>query len=572
MTKRTAKGLLANDLQELRVAFISTKDVKKHIERMQSEFKRSDNLLNLFWSKHSDTLKIMALENSVEANVVEKCLKRKAVSSIVQSSPSSASSLSMTTEVSEESSRRMQLRQRRKTNKDEGRATVNDSNLVESDEVFVTDCNLSVGTIIKRAAYELHQRSNQKMTCRERKIMTSGLSSILDLSDDSFDSQRSLFNSEQWDELHKKFDPKFDNPLYQLDSDVVAYLKIACCTLELSNDYDCVIKFLRKSQDQLNSVSCVSLKIAEIILNLTKSYQYLLQDKSTKNVTELDYYCTIWSPIFLLLFPPSGNVRVKAGESINTSSAVNKKELYNESAFVKAFKIDFRFIADLKGEEYDLGVGECASKPMDSKAIKDEGKLTREAKDAVDKVLKVVKEDVDTKIWMLQTTGSACSISLLDLLDVGFYVANHKYTFKIPSTVTEFVNNINLILRYLLTMQREVNKLANSVVSHMDVGGYDSFNRNQDRDRVNPRLVFTRDTYYTPPKGSASKLPSHYYGPPPPSILSTLQALFRNENAASAITSEDTDEVYDLYGYRAMEDGKFYNKYTKLLSEVHPML
>lgn len=148
-------------------------------------------------------------------------------------------------------------------------------------------------------------------------------------------------------------------------------------------------------------------------MNLTKSYQHLLQDKSTKNIAELDYYCTIWSPIFLLLFPPSGNVRVKAGESINTFSTVNKKDLYHESTFVKAFKIDFRFIADLNDEEYDLGMGECASKPMDSKAIKDEERLTREAKDAVDKVLKVVKEDVDTKIRMLQTTGSACSISLL---------------------------------------------------------------------------------------------------------------------------------------------------------------
>lgn len=89
-------------------------------------------------------------------------------------------------------------------------------------------------------------------------------------------------------------------------------------------------------------------------------------------------------PNFLVAISPSGNVRVKAGESINTFSALNKKELYHESAIVKAFKIEFRFIADMKDEEYDLGVGECASKPMDSKAMKNKGKLTGEAKDAVD--------------------------------------------------------------------------------------------------------------------------------------------------------------------------------------------
>lgn len=74
---------------------------------------------------------------------------------------------------------------------------------------------------------------------------------------------------------------------------------------------------------------------------------------------------------------------------------------------------------------------------------------------------------MDTKVWMLQTTGSVCSISLLDLFDVGLYVANHKYTFEIPSTVMEFVSNINLILRIFLTLQREANKLANSVVGKM---------------------------------------------------------------------------------------------------------
>ncbi|KAI8047046.1 hypothetical protein BDF21DRAFT_373129, partial [Thamnidium elegans] len=123
-----------------------------------------------------------------------------------------------------------------------------------------------------------------------------------------------------------------------------------------------------------------------------------------------------------MLFPPSNCVRVKAGESINSSFTTNKKELYHESTYVKGFKIDFRFLTDMEGEEYDIGIGECAMDSTDTKAIEDEGKLSREAKDAVDKMLKVVGAKVNTKIWMIQTSDSSCFISMLDIFDIGLYV------------------------------------------------------------------------------------------------------------------------------------------------------
>ncbi|KAF1800327.1 hypothetical protein FB192DRAFT_1391075 [Mucor lusitanicus] len=89
------------------------------------------------------------------------------------------------------------------------------------------------------------------------------------------------------------------NLLYELDAG--DFLKIACGTLELSNDIDCTLK---------------------------------------------------------------------AGESINTASTTNKKEIYSDSTHVKAFKIGFRFLADMAQDEYDIGVGECAIHPSELKAVK----------------------------------------------------------------------------------------------------------------------------------------------------------------------------------------------------------
>lgn len=44
---------------------------------------------------------------------------------------------------------------------------------VEYDEIFVKESNVSVGTIIKRAALEyFHESKTRKLSVRERKIMT----------------------------------------------------------------------------------------------------------------------------------------------------------------------------------------------------------------------------------------------------------------------------------------------------------------------------------------------------------------------------------------------------------------
>lgn len=253
VTKRIAVEILKNDPLELRVAFVSNKAIKKKIDVLCSELKKSTTIIAEFWNKHSETLKEIALENCVEESMVERELKRKAVESI--SRPSS----SMTTTAEATSKTRL----RSKTVKQKERA--HESELVESDYVSITGCDISVGAMIKRAARELHE-NNQSLSCRERKIMASELSSILDLSDDSFDSQRFLFTDEQWDELHARYDPMFQISVYELDPLTQDFLKIACCTLELTNDYDCVLKYLRKAQEQCSRVLGLPLKIPEHIL------------------------------------------------------------------------------------------------------------------------------------------------------------------------------------------------------------------------------------------------------------------------------------------------------------------
>ncbi|KAG2202786.1 hypothetical protein INT47_004810 [Mucor saturninus] len=127
----------------------------------------------------------------------------------------------------------------------------------------------------------------------------------------------------------------FQISLYELDLLTQDYLKIACCTLELTNDYDCILKYLRKAQDQCSGVLALPLKIAEHILGITKSYQYLLTQHPAKGTWEMK----------------------------NMTLVLENAQLIH---------------------------------PI-QKLLKDEGKLIRETKDAADKALTVVDEKTKYK-------------------------------------------------------------------------------------------------------------------------------------------------------------------------------
>lgn len=65
---------------------------------------------------------------------------------------------------------------------------------------------------------------------------------------------------------------------------------------------------------------------------------------------------------------------------------------------IKAFKIDLRFLYDLKGNEYDVGTGEVAREAIDeAKVLHDKSKLLREGQDVLDGVLNTVIPKDDAK-------------------------------------------------------------------------------------------------------------------------------------------------------------------------------
>lgn len=115
-------------------------------------------------------------------------------------------------------------------------------------------------------------------------------------------------------------------------------------------------------------------------------------------------------------------VKIKTGEFAYKYATINKVEAYKESEGVADFKIDIRFTIRTDDSNFDFGCGEAAVYDSDSKIIEDEGKLLREAKEAVNNLLFSCNAEDDNLCYsgIVQIAGksrrtSACALILLGL-------------------------------------------------------------------------------------------------------------------------------------------------------------
>lgn len=262
---------------------------------------------------------------------------------------------------------------------------------VEHDGVYVKGIDMSVGTLIK--ALELHESYKddiEQCSVDDRKIITNGLSSILDPSDESVNSHYRFFSADQWKELHAHFASLKMTPS-PIDSLINSTLPLISHFFDKDANVDRSLKYVESLLgNDLTLEQQLRLTILEHFLKLIKDYHPMLARNPLLDYTENDYTCIIWFKLFKKMFPPGNNiVRIKSGESIFDVSTSKKKELYPESKYVRGFKIDIRFVVDVGEKEVDLAAAEIAKDESKYKTIMDQGKLVREGKDIVDNLVDI---------------------------------------------------------------------------------------------------------------------------------------------------------------------------------------
>ncbi|KAI7866966.1 hypothetical protein BDF14DRAFT_763857 [Spinellus fusiger] len=305
----------------------------------------------------------------------------------------------------------------------------------------------------------LHDRfvNKEQLNQRERKIMSNGLSSIIDFADKSSKSQKSLFTSGTFEELEAMYQEKLKIEREELDPLIMHTCQIICSVVKKTKRISDGIDYLYKLYPKYLSVVDKKKQAEASGAHYVDASQL---EKNASDPEETDYLRIVWSPIFQLLFPKDSPIVVKTGETSNKQSSLNKTEQYHTNKELSAFKIDVRLCVVKKKICIDLACCELSKHDADDKLIMDEGKLTREAKDITDHLISTLPYDqkrLDQEHlcygWSIQLAGHTCKIATNHLVDNGLYVNLPRYQFSLPGNVVELPNIVD-ILEQLYTMKR----------------------------------------------------------------------------------------------------------------------
>lgn len=293
-------ALFSEDLDVIRVQLAHHKLIFSRVKALVKQSSKKDELLDQFWAEYSTNIKTISLKRKHNVFVAGSLLEEEAIGTLQQKAAIKKS-------LGEE------LGNSRQTEDDGASQEVDNDDTqdkrIEHDDVYISNSSLSVGTIIKRVAVkirEVYAQNLEKCPVDDRKIMTNGLSSILDLCDQSLNSQRRLFSLKQWHELLERFSFLKLQPSC-LSKQVLDTICIVtnCCQSE--GDMASALAYTKALKDQAERAEDVfAYKVVKHSLKLLRDYPLMLIKNTPINYTESDYLYVLWVKA----------VRIKTGESI----------------------------------------------------------------------------------------------------------------------------------------------------------------------------------------------------------------------------------------------------------------
>lgn len=169
--------------------------------------------------------------------------------------------------------------------------------------------------------------------------MCSGLSGILDTSDNSSNSQKASFTSDKWEEITSNYSSFKDSFIRsQLESNLESVYHTWTVIYKSSSTESSFFKarklFNRLScEDDITEHKFKQLQVVDFFLDAFDNKQFIIAPKDAANLTERDYESQIWVPLFTKLFAIQKVflVKIKAGESVSDESTKKKSKQYATS-------------------------------------------------------------------------------------------------------------------------------------------------------------------------------------------------------------------------------------------------
>lgn len=323
------------------------------------------------------------------------------------------------------------------------------------------------------------------------------LNSIIDLSDESKDSQRRFFSDKQWEEIKKKYSTKVKYENSNSYDEKLKKINKSLRKLDIDDGYK---KARAAEVENLNGEDESLYSIYAHVINIYRKRSAALKDSKSSN-TELDCLVKFWSEIIESLFPDNKNrIYCKWGES---------------KAFHNGFRIDCRIIIKKEEDEIDLMDVEAARYFYQQKSNDDHLKLCIESKDIVD-YLATYSTTFNPKkilVFMLQICQNRCEIKHLHLCDDGLYCLESYASLSLPFSVVDFAKQSPSWFNALFSLKKNCEKLAqrfNDFDKRKDYATH--FNRQTKKKPVPDYKTWVRGSFYPPAENILPISPENLYG------------------------------------------------------------
>ncbi|KAG2211113.1 hypothetical protein INT45_009765 [Circinella minor] len=439
-------------------------------------------------------------------------------------------------------------------------------------------------TLYKSAKDIVLKRQNAKnMSIYEYKIMTSGFSGILDLVDKSNESGQAQFFTreffEKWsNHLFNKHQIKINNKEGDHQQSFITW-RVVAGLCKRDNSGDAAIRYIAemKQKKQLSKFNRKILSLFEHIVETVEDQNYLFDNNSPIDKTELDYLNRIWTKVFDYFLTASGlrhSIRLLtvdySGESVSRHTSITKKNMYPDKKNTVSFKIDCRFVYDYNGQEYDLGVGELSKQnPGDDKLFGDEGKLIREGKEVVDGLASTLcgrSSDQEFKGWLLQLNGHNGELITIHMISPGLYVSIPQRSLTIPSSLTtliDFEQTLDSLFLLKDGLEANAHLVHESImdISNRRTSTSERMGREQETSSHCTKVSWIRPTYFTPPGDLLQMIdPELFTYELFPELPTTSE---NNEQGAKDNDQDEATRSADENGWIRLTTGKWHNVYSK---------
>ncbi|KAI9491104.1 hypothetical protein BDB00DRAFT_874640 [Zychaea mexicana] len=175
----------------------------------------------------------------------------------------------------------------------------------EHDNLYADDAtehpdHPSIGTVIKRRAIDLHDTYQQgtKLSEADRKLMSSGLSSILDLVDQSNTGQAKWFAEHALNTTSDLLLSKLQVASYRMPLEVTKNWKLVSALAKNNNDLTAARSFLAKwKSGTKNNHLYKIISVMEVFIDVFDKQHSYFTSTLVSRWTEYDYLLKIWGPI-----------------------------------------------------------------------------------------------------------------------------------------------------------------------------------------------------------------------------------------------------------------------------------